>query len=200
MLQINAIQLNCNDPFTWASGLKSPIYCNNRLILSHPDTRSYVTSVLADLIRERYPKEKLLIAGVATGAIGIASLVANKLNLPYINIYPSKQIKLNRELPQFTLVIEDLISTGKSSLEAIDSLKLYKAKIVGVLGLFTYGFETAYNRFEEYDLSLTTLCEYQHLIEEAKQKGLIELEEYHTLKSWREDPFQWSKRVKSLER
>lgn len=194
LLQINAIKLNCTHPFTWASGLKSPIYCNNRLILSHLYTRTYITSVLADLIHNRYAQEKMLIAGVSTGAIGIASLVANKLNYPYINIYPSKKIKLYIEIPKPVLVIEDLISTGKSSLKAIDSLDPYKSEIKGVLGLFTYGFETAYDRFKEHDLSLTTLCDYQQLIKEAQLAGMIKQEEYHILKSWRKYPYQWSKK------
>jgi orotate phosphoribosyltransferase len=198
LLQINAIKLNPENPFTWASGWKSPIYCDNRIALSYPKVRDFLSNVLSEKIKEDFDGSHV-IAGVATGAIGIGMLVAQKLNLPFIYIRPEakKHGKQNQIEGKFTtgdrvVVIEDLISTGKSSLNAADALKDSGAKILGMMGLFTYGFSTAEEEFRKAEIKLQTLCNYQHLISEALKIGTINKMQLESLKTWRENPSTWS--------
>ncbi len=201
LLQINAIKLNPKNPFTWASGWKSPIYCDNRIVLSYPKVRDFLSNVLSEKIQEDFDGS-LVIAGVATGAIGIGMLVAQKLNLPFIYIRPEpkKHGKKNQIEGKFTngdrvVVIEDLISTGKSSLNAANALKDSGAEILGMMGLFTYGFYTADEEFRKAKIKLQTLCDYQHLLSEALDIGTISEMQLESLKTWREDPSAWSPKI-----
>ena len=201
LLQINAIKLNPKNPFTWASGWKSPIYCDNRIVLSYPKVRDFLSNVLSEKILEDFDGS-LIIAGVATGAIGIGMLVAQKLNLPFIYIRPEpkKHGKKNQIEGKFTngdrvVVIEDLISTGKSSLNAANALKDSGAEILGMMGLFTYGFSTADEEFRKAKIKLQTLCDYQHLLSEALDIGTISEMQLESLKTWREDPSAWSPKI-----
>ena len=201
LLQINAIKLNPKNPFTWASGWKSPIYCDNRIVLSYPKVRDFLSNVLSEKILEDFDGS-LIIAGVATGAIGIGMLVAQKLNLPFIYIRPEpkKHGKKNQIEGKFTngdrvVVIEDLISTGKSSLNAANALKDSGAEILGMMGLFTYGFSTAEEEFRKAKIKLQTLCDYQHLLSEALDIGTISEMQLESLKTWREDPSAWSPKI-----
>ena len=201
LLQINAIKLNPKNPFTWASGWKSPIYCDNRIVLSYPKVRDFLSNVLSEKIQEDFDGS-LIIAGVATGAIGIGMLVAQKLNLPFIYIRPEpkKHGKKNQIEGKFTngdrvVVIEDLISTGKSSLNAANALKDSGAEILGMMGLFTYGFSTAEEEFRKAKIKLQTLCDYQHLLSEALDIGTISEMQLESLKTWREDPSAWSPKI-----
>jgi len=201
LLQINAIKLNPKNPFTWASGWKSPIYCDNRIVLSYPKVRDFLSNVLSEKIQEDFDGS-LVIAGVATGAIGIGMLVAQKLNLPFIYIRPEpkKHGKKNQIEGKFTngdrvVVIEDLISTGKSSLNAANALKDSGAEILGMMGLFTYGFYNAEEEFRKAKIKLQTLCDYQHLLSEALDIGTISEMQLESLKTWREDPSAWSPKI-----
>ncbi len=198
LLQINAIKLNPENPFTWASGWKSPIYCDNRIALSYPKVRDFLSNVLSEKIKEDFDGSHL-IAGVATGAIGIGMLVAQKLNLPFIYIRPEpkKHGKQNQIEGKFTsgdrvLVIEDLISTGKSSLNAANALKDSGAEILGMMGLFTYGFFSAEEEFRKAKIKLQTLCDYQHLLSEALKIGTISEMQLESLQTWRDNPSAWS--------
>ncbi len=199
LLQINAIKLQPQKPFTWASGWKSPIYCDNRIILSFPSIRNYIRENLADQIEEIYGKPDV-IAGVATGAIGIGALVADYLNLPFIYIRPEakkhgRQNKIEGHLDphQSVVVVEDLISTGKSSLLAVEALNAVKAEVKGMVAIFTYGFNIAEENFAEANVRLNTLSNYDNLLEQAKDSNYITSEEAETLAEWREDPSQWSR-------
>ena len=198
LLQINAIKLNLENPFTWASGWKSPIYCDNRIILSYPKIRSHLSDIISKKIAQEH-SDPLIIAGVATGAIGIAMLVADKLKLPFIYIRPEpkkhgqkNQIEghLNSKLP--VLVIEDLISTGKSSLNAVNSIKNAGAKVIGMIALFTYGFEMAEKAFINANVNVQTLCDYEHLLSVAESEGEISAFQKERLKTWRKDPSAWN--------
>ena len=197
LLQINAIKLNPESPFTWASGWKSPIYCDNRIILSYPKIRNFVREELAKQVDQLYGRPDV-IAGVATGAIGIGILVAEALGLPFIYVRPTpkshgrqNQIEGHFEPNQNVVVIEDLISTGKSSLNAVDALKAQHAEVKGMLAVFTYGFEAATRNFEEAQVTLHTLCNYGFLIEQAADTGYIKESQLKTLEAWRTAPDQW---------
>ncbi|RLD23754.1 MAG: orotate phosphoribosyltransferase [Bacteroidetes bacterium] len=199
LLQINAIKLQPQKPFTWASGWKSPIYCDNRIILSFPSIRNYIRENLADQIEEIYGKPDV-IAGVATGAIGIGALVADYLNLPFIYIRPEakkhgRQNKIEGHLDphQSVVVVEDLISTGKSSLLAVEALNAVNAEVKGMVAIFTYGFNIAEENFAEANVRLNTLSNYDNLLEQAKDSNYITSKEAETLTEWREDPSQWSR-------
>jgi orotate phosphoribosyltransferase len=199
LLQINAIKLQPQKPFTWASGWKSPIYCDNRIILSFPLIRNFVRENLADQIEEIYGKPDV-IAGVATGAIGIGALVADYLNLPFIYIRPEakkhgRQNKIEGHLDpgQSVVVVEDLISTGKSSLLAVEALNAVNAQVKGMVAIFTYGFDIAEENFAEANVRLNTLSNYKNLLEQAKDSNYITSQEAETLAEWREDPAQWSR-------
>ncbi len=199
LLQINAIKLQPQKPFTWASGWKSPIYCDNRIILSFPLIRNFVRENLADQIEEIYGKPDV-IAGVATGAIGIGALVADYLNLPFIYVRPEakkhgRQNKIEGHLDpgQSVVVVEDLISTGKSSLLAVEALNAVNAQVKGMVAIFTYGFDIAEENFAEANVRLNTLSNYKNLLEQAKDSNYITSQEAETLAEWREDPSQWSR-------
>ena len=197
LLQINAIKLQPQNPFTWASGWKSPIYCDNRITLSYPQIRNYLRENIANQIEQLYGKPDV-IAGVATGAIGIGMLVADFLNLPFIYIRPEakkhgrqNQIEGKLEPGQSVVVVEDLISTGKSSLMAVDALKAAEANVKGMLAIFTYGFDISKNNFEEYGIDLYTLSDYDHLLEQASDTQYISEKEHLTLQTWPLSPDTW---------
>ena len=197
LLQINAIKLNPKNPFTWASGWKSPIYCDNRVALSYPETRSFLAHKIAEQAQKLYG-EGYVVAGVATGAIGIGILVADVLNAPFIYVRPEpkshgrqNQIEGQLDPDQKVLVIEDLISTGKSSLNAVRALRKESVEVLGMLGLFDYGFDLAVDNFKTEKIQLHTLSDYHHLIIEAEKSNYIEAEEISVLKSWRVSPSEW---------
>ncbi|MGB5554988.1 MAG: orotate phosphoribosyltransferase [Flavobacteriaceae bacterium] len=197
LLQINAIKLNPENPFTWASGWKSPIYCDNRIILSYPVIRNYVHEEMAKQVETLYGKPDV-IAGVATGAIGIGMLVADYLGLPFIYVRPEakshgrqNQIEGQLEPNQTVVVIEDLISTGKSSLNAVEALQNAGAKIKGMLAIFSYGFDTATENFKKYDIELHTLSDYDHLVDQASEIRYIKEDQLLTLMEWRKNPSKW---------
>ena len=197
LLRIKAIQLSPENPFTWASGWKSPIYCDNRIALSYPKVRSFLCDSLAKTIKQEF-SDNFIIAGVATGAIGIGILVAQELDLPFIYVRPEvkkhgqkNQIEGVLNYGQKVLVIEDLISTGKSSLNAVKALKSSGAEILGMMALFTYGFSLPFDEFERENIKLKTLSDYKHLLDEALQSGKISTEQAENLKLWRKDPSNW---------
>ncbi len=197
LLQINAIKLKPENPFTWASGWKSPIYCDNRIILSYPTIRNYVREQMAKQVLHLYGKPDV-IAGVATGAIGIGILVADYLGLPFIYVRPEakshgrqNQIEGQLEPNQTVVVIEDLISTGKSSLNAVKALKENGATIKGMIAIFTYGFEVAKENFLNEQIELHTLSNYDALIEKASEQNQIKEDQMNTLISWRNNPSKW---------
>ncbi len=197
LLQINAIKLEPENHFTWASGWKSPIYCDNRIILSYPSIRNYVREEIGKQVEQLYGKPDI-IAGVATGAIGIGVLVAEYLGLPFIYVRPEakshgrkNQVEGQLETDQTVVVIEDLISTGKSSLNAVDALESAGANIKGMLAIFTYGFDLAIENFEKKNLDLHTLSDYAYLAERAAESGHIKEDELKTLMEWRENPSAW---------
>jgi len=198
LLQIKAIKLEPQQPFTWASGWKSPIYCDNRIILSYPPIRNYIREQFAKQIEELYGKPDV-IAGVATGAIGIGMLVAEYMNLPFVYVRPEakghgrkNQIEGHLESGQNVVVIEDLISTGGSSINAVKALKEANVNIKGLLAIFTYGFDIAEENFKEAKVELHTLGNYEHLIETALKTNYIKADEAETLKTWRQDPSKWN--------
>ena len=197
LLQIKAIKLEPQQPFTWASGWKSPIYCDNRIILSYPVIRNYVRENFARQIEEKYGKPDV-IAAVATGAIGIGMLVAEYLSLPFAYVRPEpkghgrqNQIEGNLESGQTVVVIEDLISTGNSSLNAVKALKEAGANVKGMFAIFTYGFDTSVSNFKNLDIELHTLSDYENLIETAQNTNYINTDEAGILRKWREDPTNW---------
>mgnify|MGYP005747393653 FL=1 len=199
LLQINAIKLNPKNPFTWASGWKSPIYCDNRTILSYPDKRNLICNYLALQI-EKNLKNFDVIAGVATGAIGIGMLVANKLNKPFVYVRSDRKKHGRKnsvegffQKNQKVVVIEDLISTGKSSLEACDSLLAEGLTIEGLVSIFNYNFDVSKKNFESKKIKYYSLCSYELLIKFAAKQNYISEKEIQKLKSWRSDPENWIK-------
>jgi len=197
LLQINAIKLNPKNPFTWASGWKSPIYCDNRISLSYPKIRNYLAEKIAEQAQAIYGND-YVVAGVATGAIGIGMLVANVLEAPFIYVRPEpkshgrkNQIEGELQAHKKVLVIEDLISTGKSSLNAVRALKNEAVDVLGMLGLFDYGFALATDNFKVEDIQLHTLSDYDHLILAAEKSNYIKSEEIAILQSWRTAPDEW---------
>lgn len=197
LLQINAIKLNSENPFTWASGWKSPIYCDNRIILSYPEIRNQIADFMANQVKRLYPNAEI-VAGVATGAIGIGLLVAQKLNLPFVYVRPEpkkhgrqNQIEGKADAEQKVVVIEDLISTGKSSLNAVNALKDSQLNILGMIGIFSYGFQEATKNFENQQVVLHTLSNYEHLLELAQEMNYITENQLNTLKEWRINPDKW---------
>lgn len=198
LLQINAIKLSPKDPFTWASGWKSPIYCDNRIILSFPPIRNYVRETMAKQIERQYGKPDA-IAGVATGAIGIGMLVAEYLGLPFIYVRPDakghgrkNQIEGFIDKGQNVVVVEDLISTGKSSLNAVRALKDAEINVKGMIAIFTYGFDVASKNFEEENIALQTLSNYESLLEQALDTNYITEEQLQTLSEWNTNPSEWN--------
>jgi len=197
LLQINAIKLNPKNPFTWASGWKSPIYCDNRITLSFPEIRKFLKNEFAANIVDKFGKPDY-IAGVATGAIGIGLLVAEALELPFIYVRPEakkhgrqNQIEGQFEAGKSVVVIEDLISTGKSSLQAVEALRAANANILGMAAIFTYGFDVATENFKNADIQLVTLSNYPTLLKAAVDKNYISQEEVATLSDWSKDPSVW---------
>ena len=197
LLHINAIKLSPNAPFTWASGWKSPIYCDNRLVLSYPKIRNYIKSELAKNIENLYGKPDV-IAGVATGAIGIGAIVADDLGLPFVYVRPEakkhgrqNQIEGRLEKGQSVVVVEDLVSTGKSSLNAVEALKSASVNVKGMAAIFTYGFERSKTNFEEKNIDLHTLSNYEALLEQALDTGFINDKELNVLSQWNSNPSEW---------
>jgi orotate phosphoribosyltransferase len=198
LLQINAIKLNPKNPFTWASGWQSPIYCDNRLILSFPAIRNFVREEFSKHIEKEYGKPDV-IAGVATGAIGIGMLVAEYMGLPFVYVRPEpkkhgrqNQVEGFLQKGQNVVVVEDLISTGNSSLLAVEALKEAGANIKGMVAIFTYGFDVAKENFKNANIELNTLADYNNLLELAVAKNYISDKELITLREWRESPSTWS--------
>jgi orotate phosphoribosyltransferase len=197
LLQINAIKLNPAKPFTWASGWKSPIYCDNRKTLSFPDTRSLIRDCFVKIVKEKYPDIEG-IAGVATGAIAHGVLVAEAMNLPFIYIRSSSKghglenlIEGYYHSGQKFVIVEDLISTGGSSLKAVECLRNEGCEVSGMVAIFTYGFLQAVNNFLKVKCNLDTLTNYEVLIECALKSGYIAEAEIDTLRAWREAPENW---------
>lgn len=199
LLQINAIKLNPENPFTWASGWKSPIYCDNRLILSFPSIRNYVRDEFAKNIEKQFGKPDV-IAGVATGAIGVGILVAESLGLPFVYVRPEakkhgrqNQVEGFLQKGQNVVVVEDLISTGNSSLLAVEALRNEGANIKGMAAIFTYGFNVAEENFKNANIDLYTLSNYENLLDLAVQKQYITEDQQSTLLEWNESPSTWGR-------
>ena len=198
LLQVNAIKLSPSEPFTWASGWKSPIYCDNRIILSFPTIRNYIREIMGKEIEKLYGKPDV-IAGVATGAIGIGMLVAEYLGLPFIYVRPEakghgrqNQIEGFVQKGQNVVVVEDLISTGKSSLNAVKALKEAEVHVKGMVAIFSYGFDVATENFKKENITLHTLSNYESLLEQALATNYIAQKELETLSVWNSNPSQWS--------
>lgn len=197
LLQINAIKLEPSNPFTWASGWKSPIYCDNRKTLSFPKVRKFLANSFAEIIQEKYPEVEI-IAGVATGGIAIGVLVAEVLDLPFIYVRSeakshgtTSQIEGQYEKGQKVVVIEDLISTGGSSLKAVDALRNADIEVLGMVAIFTYGFQKAIDNFANKNCELHTLSNYNALIDRAKEIGYVTDAEVERLQEWRVAPELW---------
>lgn len=198
LLQINAIKLQPEEPFTWASGWKSPIYCDNRIILSYPLIRNFIRENLAKIIEQHYGKPDV-IAGVATGAIGIGALVAEYLNLPFIYVRPEakkhgrqNQIEGYLKEGQNVVVVEDLISTGKSSLNAVKALKLANTNVKGMVAIFSYGFPIATDNFKASEIEILTLSDYSNLLEQALDTNYISENQQDILTQWNANPSGWN--------
>jgi orotate phosphoribosyltransferase len=197
LLEIKAVLLRPSEPFTWASGWRSPIYCDNRVILSYPHIRTFLKTKWADAIKEVFPGAQAL-AGVATAGIAHAALIADEMNLPMAYVRPKpkehgtgKSIEGRLETGQKTIVIEDLISTGKSSMQAVQSLLDEGIIVQGITGIFSYGFAEAEDLFSSKNLPLYTLCNYEILLEQAQKRGYVKAEQLPTLQEWRENPAKW---------
>ncbi|CAM1349372.1 orotate phosphoribosyltransferase [Tenacibaculum crassostreae] len=197
LLQVKAIKLSPQEPFTWASGWKSPIYCDNRITLSYPPVRNFLKQEIAKLVEEKHGKPDV-IAGVATGAIAIGILVAQELGVPFVYVRPEpkkhgrqNQIEGHIESGQNVVVIEDLISTGKSSLNAVKALKEVHVNVKGMVAIFSYGFDIATENFKNEHVELTTLSNYEYLLEQALDSKYITSEELRTLEDWRIEPSKW---------
>ncbi len=198
LMDIKAIKLQPNDPFTWASGWKSPIYTDNRKTLGHPSLRSFVKLELCHLIQEQFPEAEA-VAGVATGAIAQGALVAEELGLPYCYVRPKpkdhgmgNQVEGEIKQGSKVIVVEDLISTGGSSLKAVAALREYGVEVIGMVASFTYGFPVAEEAFREAGVRLITLSDYNAVVEQAAETGYIKEEEKAVLAEWRKDPATWS--------
>ena len=199
LLQVQAVKLSPEKPFTWASGWKSPIYCDNRKVLSFPYVRDFIKSELCNLVFEKYPDAQLL-AGVATAGIAWGAMVADQLKLPYIYVRPKpkehglgNQIEGYYEAGQNTIVIEDLISTGKSSLQVVDVLKNAGVHVKGMVSIFNYGFDVADTAFASAGVSYQSLTNYENLIKLALRKGMVDIKNMDLLLEWRKDPANWMK-------
>ncbi|MDE6688984.1 MAG: orotate phosphoribosyltransferase [Prevotella sp.] len=197
LMDIKAIKLQPNDPFTWASGWKSPIYTDNRKTLGFPQLRSFVKLELCHAIQEQFP-EAQAVAGVATGAIAQGALVADELGLPYCYVRPKpkdhgmgNQVEGEIEKGTKVVVVEDLISTGGSSLKAVATLREYGVEVVGMVASFTYGFPVAEEAFREAGVKLVTLSDYNAVLEQAAETGYIKEEDKAVLSEWRQNPSEW---------
>lgn len=197
LLQINAVKLNSQNPFTWASGWKSPIYCDNRRLLSYPHVRDFIKSEMTNLVFSEFPDAEV-IAGVATAGIPHGVLVADLLSLPFIYVRSKpkehgmgNQIEGDLHPGQQVVVVEDLISTGKSSMQAIHALREAGAQIAGLVSVFNYGFQEAQQLFEKEAVQTLSLSNYNALLDLALQKGMIQDSELNLLETWRENPAAW---------
>ena len=197
LLQINAIKLEPENPFTWASGWKSPIYCDNRKTLSYPEIRTFIRQKFVDLILEMYGKPDV-IAGVATGGIAMGALVAQDLGIPFVYVRSeSKSHGLNNQIEgeinsgQSVVVLEDLVSSGKSSLVAVDALRAAGCTVKGMVAIFTYGFEAATQNFEAKKCNLHTLSDYPTLLRQAVASEYINDNQLASLNEWRANPSTW---------
>lgn len=199
LMDIKAVLLRPQEPFTWASGWHSPIYCDNRRILSHPELRAQVAQWLADKAMELYPEAEV-VAGVATGAIAHGVLAADRMQKPFVYVRPKpkdhgtgSQIEGELAPGKKVVVIEDLISTGMSSLAAVKALREAGAQVLGMVAIFTYGFDLAAQRFEEDNVQLDTLSNYSALVDVASETGYISSAAKSLLHEWRENPSEWGK-------
>lgn len=206
LLGIKAVKLQPSNPFTWASGWKSPIYCDNRKLMSYPAIRDFVKVEFARLILEKYPRADA-IAGVATGAIAPGALVADLLNLPFVYVRSSPKdhglenlIEGDLKPKQKVVVIEDLVSTGGSSLKAVEAIRRDGSDVLGMLAVFTYGFPRSVESMREARVELSTLCDYDAILDEALATDYIDESELHTLQEWRNDPENWGKTTKKSKR
>ena len=201
LLQINAIKLNPRNPFTWASGWKSPIYCDNRLILSFPAVRNYIRDEFSKNIEKQFGKPDV-IAGVATGAIGIGILVVESMGLPFVYVRPEakkhgrqNQVEGFMHKGQNVVVVEDLISTGGSSLLAVEALRNEGANVKGMAAIFTYGFAISKERFDAANIDVITLSNYENLLQKAVDKRYVSEDELETLSAWNSNPAEWNPEV-----
>lgn len=199
LLKIKAVKLNPEEPFTWASGWNSPIYCDNRKTLSYPEIRTFIRQQFAQTINDQFSKPDV-IAGVATGGIAIGALVAQELGLPFVYVRSSAKthgmqnmIEGVVESGQSVIVIEDLISTGGSSLKAVNALREAGCDVKGMVAIFSYGFEVAQKAFKDEKVKLFTLTDYEQLIEQAVNLNYIQNDKIKTLKEWRVNPSEWGK-------
>lgn len=197
LLQVDAVKLSAENPFTWASGWKSPIYCDNRRVLSHPYIREYIKSELCNIVFEKFPNADL-IAGVATAGIAWGAMVADQLKLPFIYVRPKpkehgmgNQVEGELKPGQKVVIIEDLISTGKSSLQVVDVLRQSGAEIEGMVSIFNYRFDVAAEAFQNAQVTVYSLTDYPALLELASKKGIIQPAQQDVLLKWRQDPANW---------
>lgn len=197
LLKIKAVKLQPNNPFVWASGWKSPVYCDNRKTLSYPQIRTFIKLELSRLIIEMYPEVEV-IAGVATGAIAQGALVADALGLPFVYIRPTPKdhglenmIEGDLRPRQKVVVIEDLISTGGSSLKAVEAIRKDGSEVLGMVAIFTYGFPEAEKKFKQAKVKLTTLCNYEAVLAEALSTNYISADDIETLQEWSQNPSIW---------
>lgn len=199
LLAIDTIKIQPDIPFTWASGWKSPIYCDNRKVLSYPETRTFICSEFVKLVREKYPNAEA-IAGVATGAIAHGALVAEALQLPFIYVRSKPKghglenlIEGDIQPGTKVVIIEDLISTGGSSINAADAIRNFGAEVLGMLAIFTYNFPLAKQNFEDANIELTTLSNYNVLLQVAHDSGEITDAQLESLNNWRKNPETWGR-------
>jgi orotate phosphoribosyltransferase len=198
LLQIKALQINLQQPYTWASGWRSPVYCDNRKVLSYPYVRDFVKSELANMVLEHFPDAEV-IAGVATAGIAHGVMAADLLKLPFVYVRSKpkehgmgNQVEGVLEPGKKVVVIEDLVSTGKSSLQVVDVIREQGAEVIGMCALFTYGFPVAAAAFEQALVPLHTISNYQSLMEVAEEQQLIMSDQKATLEQWRLDPAKWN--------
>ncbi|MCY1720366.1 orotate phosphoribosyltransferase [Prolixibacteraceae bacterium Z1-6] len=199
LLEINTIKIQPDNPFTWASGWKSPIYCDNRKTLSYPETRTYIRDCFVNLIKEKYPEAEV-VAGVATGAIAIGALVADQLGLPFVYVRSKPKghglenlIEGDLKPFQKVVIVEDLVSTGVSSLKAAEAVNNFGGEVIGMVSIFTYNFPLAKENFQKAGIELTSLSRYQILIDLSLEMGEISKDQVESLMEWREDPANWGK-------
>lgn len=206
LLKVKAVKLQPSNPFTWASGWKSPIYCDNRKLMSYPATRNYLKVEFARLILEKYPQVDV-IAGVATGAIAPGALVADVLGLPFVYVRSAPKdhglenlIEGDLKPKQKVVVIEDLVSTGGSSLKAVEAIRRDGSDVLGMFAIFTYGFPAAEKNMKEARVELTTLCNYDAILDEALAINYIDESELKTLQDWRKEPESWGQTSKKTKK
>lgn len=198
LLEVGAVKLSPEQPFTWASGWKSPIYCDNRKILSYPYIRDFIKSELCNVVFEKFSSADV-IAGVATAGLAWGAMVADQLKLPFVYVRPKpkehglgNQIEGDLKTGQNVVVVEDLISTGKSSLQVVDVLKEQNMHVIGMVSIFNYGFTAAKEAFESARIDLYSISDYASLLHSAQKKGLIDPQQLQILLKWRQDPANWT--------